>query len=101
MEENNESPYGISKEYSIDKHGNRVNPGDQIRVLAVDERILSSLPNDEVQELKSFIGEVFTILHINSDNSVLVEKEWRSGEEIMGHGLAVFPEQFEAYLNDT
>jgi len=56
MEENNQSPYGISKDHSIDKHGNPVKPGDQILVLAVDERILSSLPEDEVQELKSFIG---------------------------------------------
>ena len=97
----NQTPYGISKDYSTDKHGNRVKLGDQIRVLAVDERIIEPLPEDEVKELKSFIGGVFTIVHINSDNSVLVEKEWRTGEEIMGHGLAVFPEQFEAQHNAT
>ena len=97
----NQSPYGISKEYSADKHGNRVKPGDQIRVLTVDERILAPLPEDEVRELKSFIGGVFTIVHINNDNSVLVEKEWQEGEEIMGHGLAVFPDQFEVENNGT
>ena len=101
MIENNQSPYGISKEYSTDKHGSRVKPGEQIKVLSVDERILESLPEDEVKELKSFIGGVFTIVHINNDNSVLVEKEWKSGEEIRGHGLAVFPDQFEAQNNGT
>ena len=101
MVDTNQSPYGVSKEYSTDKHGNRVKLGDQIRVLTVDERILKSLPEDEVQDLKSFIGGIFTIVHINSDNSVLVEKEWREGEEIRGHGLAVFPDQFEAQNNGT
>ena len=101
MDESNISPYGISKEYSVDKHGIRVIPGSQIRVLALDEEIIRFLPEDEVQELKSFIDGVFTILHVNSDGSVLVEKEWREGDVIMGHGLAVFPGQFETYVNDT
>jgi len=101
MEKANQSSYGTSKEYSTDKHGNRVKLYDQILVLTVDERILKSLPEDEVQELRSFIGGIFTIVHINSDNSVLVEKEWRSEEEVMGHGLAVFPNQFEAMNNAT
>ncbi|RDE24598.1 hypothetical protein DV711_03135 [Motiliproteus coralliicola] len=95
MIEHTESPYGKSKEFSTDKHGNEVRLGDDIRVLKVDERILAPLPEDEVEELKSFIGEVFSVVHINTDNSVLVEKEWRSGDEVMGHGLAVFPDQFE------
>ncbi len=34
-----QSAYGKSKEYSLDKHGNKVRLGDEIRVLAVDERI--------------------------------------------------------------
>jgi hypothetical protein len=93
--------YGKSKSHSRDKLGNVVYLGDQIRVLAIDERILEHLPKDEVEELNSFIGEVFTILHINTDDSVLVEKGWRSGDEIMGHGVAVFPEQFEACKSGT
>ncbi len=102
MKESIQSPYGTSKIFSMDKEGRRVEVGDTIRVLDVDERILAPLPEDEVNELRSFIGEVFTIIHINTDDSVLVEKQWKlNGGEIMGHGLAVFPDQFEVYPNAT
>ena len=96
MSEVSQSPYGNSKESTVDKYGNKVCLGDLVRVLAVDDRILESLPDDEVEALNSFIGSVFPIVHINSDGSAVVEKEWRGGDEVMGHGLAVFPDQFEA-----
>ena len=54
--ENSEGAYGVSIEHSNDKHGKRVGVGDRIRVLAIDERILAPLPENEVQELESFIG---------------------------------------------
>ncbi len=101
MSEETQSPYGISKESTNDKYGNQVGLGDLVRVLAVDDRILEALPEDEVERLNSFIDSVFPIVHINSDGSVIVEKELHYGEEVMGHGLAVFPDQFEACQSGT
>ena len=102
MTNSEESAYGTSKKCSRDKHGDRVEVGNQIVVLDIDARILEPLPEQEINELKSFIGEVHTIVHINTDGSVLVEKEWlRPGGEIMGHGLAVFPDGFELVHDAT
>ena len=101
MSEVNQSLYGESKESINDKHGNKVGLGDLVRVLAVDDRILDSLPDDEIEALNAFIGSVFPIVHINRDGSAVVEKELRCGDEVMGHCLAVFPDQFEACQSGT
>ena len=97
-----EDDYGKGPRISRDRKGSEVQRGDLIRVLEVDPRILAPLGGQEVAELLSFIGESFPIRHINFDGSVLVEKEWiEDGGVIMGHGLAVFPTQFEVENDDS
>lgn len=91
-----EDDLGWGSAQSYASTGETVERGDLIRVTEVDSRILESLPDDEVSDLKSFIGEVFPVVHINFDGSLYVEKEWlEDGELFSGHGLAVFPGQYE------
>ncbi|MCW8880643.1 MAG: D-2-hydroxyacid dehydrogenase [Kangiellaceae bacterium] len=79
---------------SLDAHRNSVKIGDKIKVVSIDERILEHLPEDELKDLKSFIGEVFVVEDINSDGSMVVTKSWQIEDEqhIMGHSVAIFPE---------
>ena len=77
-----------------DSKGSTVFIGDKIKVLEIDRRITQYLPDDEKEELESFIGNEFVVEKINSDGSMLVTKKWSAPElgEVMGHELAIFPE---------
>ena len=77
-----------------DSKGNAVFVGDKIKVLEIDRRITQNLPEDEKEELESFIGNELVVDKINSDGSMLVSKKWEDPElgEVMGHELAIFPE---------
>ncbi|MBY5939226.1 hypothetical protein [Marinobacter nauticus] len=77
---------------SKDSEGKEVFIGSYIKVLEIDPRITEFLPEDEVRDLNSFIGQVFEVKKINSDGSMLVSKEWHEeGLGVMGHDLAIFP----------
>lgn len=85
-----------SRDYKLkteDSNGNSVTVGDSIKVLEIDERITQFLPDDEKAELAEFIGNVFEVLSINSDGSMVVTKTWSNENigEIMGHEIAIFP----------
>ena len=81
-----------TKLQSKDRLGITVVIGDSIKVLGIDERILASLPEDELRDLKSFIGGTHEVIHINSDESMVVSNQWSEDHGcFMGHEVAIFP----------
>lgn len=80
-----------------DLYKNNVEVGSRIKVLSIDDRILEYLPEEERNDLRSFVGEVFEVEDINSDGSMVVSKSWEleGGEQIMGHSIAIFPDGAE------
>ncbi len=90
-----------SKLLSKDRLGQTVAVGRNIKVLGIDERILASLPADEVGDLESFIGGAHEVININSDGSMIVSKEWSEDHGCyMGHEVAIFPEDAELIVNN-
>ena len=87
---------------TLDSIGASVSVGDTIKVLEIDERIINFLPEDEVQELNSFINETFKVNSINSDGSMVVSKSWTQEEFgiTSGHDLAIFPKG-SLLINET
>ncbi len=78
---------------SKDSAENEVSTGDSIKVLEIDKRITEYLPEDEKEELASFIGDVLIVKKINTDGSMLVGKTWEyeKTDGMMGHEVAIFP----------
>ena len=78
---------------TVDSNGDKVIVGDEIKVLEIDKAITRFLPKDEVQDLESFLNNVFKISKINTDGSMVVAKQWEHPEAglISGHELAIFP----------
>jgi len=53
-----------------------VNIGTKIKILEISEELLSKLPDEEVVELKTMIGEIHKIIEIEEWGGVWVEKEF-------------------------
>ncbi len=52
-----------------DKYGRPVAVGSQVRILELSPSFLASLPPDEVDDVRSMIGEVFEIYEIDDYGS--------------------------------
>lgn len=78
---------------SFDSLGSTTSIGDTIKVLKIDSRLTKYLPEDEIEELNEIIGEVLSIIKINTDSSMVVSKSWVHPEAglISGHDIAIFP----------
>ncbi|WP_299083641.1 hypothetical protein [uncultured Paraglaciecola sp.] len=88
--------YGWGLLSSRSESGEVIERGDIVLVTEIDPRITKHLPPDEVSSLESMIGEELIVEHINFDESLLVEKVWNDGGEmIYGHSFAVFAGQYK------
>ena len=63
-----------------DCRGNDVKCGDRVRVLSLSSQFLASLPGDEVDDVRSMVGETFNVETIDENGSAWVSKWWHSGE---------------------
>jgi hypothetical protein len=70
--------------------------GDKVRVLSISNRLLDRLPNVEVKNLRSMIGEVFIVDEIDEYGGVWVEKVWDTGNGTsQSHSYSLDPEEME------
>ena len=70
--------------------------GDKVRVLSVPNWLLQRVPKDEVDNLKSMVGEIFIVDDIDEYGEVWIEKEWHlGGGKIQSHSLSLNPEEME------
>ncbi len=62
-----------------DCNGVPVEVGSKVKVISVPDTLLNKIPENEVANLKSMIGKVFTVYEIDEWGGVWVEK-WFGGD---------------------
>ena len=79
-----------------DKFGNLVRIGDSIRLLSIEWSGISGLGEQEHDDLKSMIGEVFAIEKIEENGSAWILKWWdRDDGQKESHSLVLAPAEME------
>ncbi len=70
--------------------------GDKVRLLSVPKLLLEKVPEDEAKNLRSMVGEIFTVDEIDEYGGVWVEKvlDWGDGK-IQSHSLSLNSEEME------
>ena len=62
-----------------DRRGIEIRPGDFVRILSLDEQFLASLPSDELEDVRSMVGQSFEVEEIDEYGSAWVTKWWERG----------------------
>ena len=80
-----------------DRNGREVVVGARVRVISLSQSFIDSLPDDEKDDVKSMIGEVFEVYEIDEYGSPWIGKGWNSedGETYTGHHVALEPAEME------
>lgn len=80
-----------------DRNGREVTVGAHVRVISLSQAFLESLPEDEKDDVRSMIGEVFEVYEIDEYGSPWVGKGWTSedGEAYRGHHVALDSAEME------
>jgi len=80
-----------------DKYGRSVVIGSRVRVLELSSNFLASLPPDEIEDVRSMIGEVFEVYEIDEYGSPWVEKIWNypDNDQCSSHSLALATDEME------
>ncbi|MGD2129215.1 MAG: hypothetical protein PVJ17_07910, partial [Lysobacterales bacterium] len=66
------------------------------RVLAIDPKVLDSLPEDERTRVDSMLNEVLEVYEIDEYNQAWVDKRWERGEDCMeSHSLGLSAAEME------
>ncbi|MCX9158554.1 hypothetical protein OPU71_20725 [Niveibacterium sp. 24ML] len=71
--------------------------GSQVRLLQLSPAFLKSLPDDELAEVSSMIGEIFEVYEIDQYGCAWVEKGWNFPDtgQFMGHSLGLESHEME------
>ncbi len=74
-----------------DKDGRDVVVATRVRVVELSSSFLASLPENEIDDVMSMIGEVFEVYEVDQYGSPWVGKGWNDleGGEYRGHSLAL------------
>jgi hypothetical protein len=80
-----------------DRNGRIVKVGSRVRIISFSQSFLDSLPDDERDDVKSMIGEVFEVYEIDGYGSPWVGKGWSldGGESYKGHHVALESAEME------
>ncbi len=79
-----------------DKFGRTVTVGSRVRVLDISSSFLDSLPKNEIEDVRSMIGEVFQVYEIDEYGSSWVEKVWHyPGGKSVSHSVALSQAEME------
>lgn len=86
-----------------DKYGRPVVVGSQVRILELPPTFLKSLPPDEVEDIRSMIGEIFEVYEIDKYGSPWVGKGWNYPDagKYIGHSLALDAHEMELVNENT
>lgn len=85
---------------SYDKNGEKVSIGSKVKLLFLQEGVwFDHLPDNEKDDLRSMVGEIFEVEEINGYGNPEITKWWHEEDEdecrSMCHSLYVEPEQIE------
>ncbi len=80
-----------------DKHGRIVTVGSKIRLVELSQRFLESLAADELEEIKSMVGQVFHVSRVDDQRCAWIAKEWYCpvAGHIIAHSLGLAPHEME------
>jgi hypothetical protein len=80
-----------------DRNGRNVSVGARVRIVSLSDSFLLSLPEDEIDDVRSMIGEVFEVYEIDKYGCAWVGKGWMNedGGDYRGHSVALEPEEME------
>jgi len=80
-----------------DRNGRSVSVGMRVRIIALSDSFLRSLPEDEIDDVRSMIGVVFEVYEIDKYGCAWVGKGWSNeeGDEYRGHSVALDSEEME------
>jgi hypothetical protein len=80
-----------------DRKGREVVVGAMVRLVELSESFLNSLPKNEVEDVRTMIGEVFEVTEIGKYGSPWVGKGWTSaeGDRYYGHSIALSSSEME------
>jgi len=80
-----------------DRNGRTVTVGSRVRIVELSPMFLESLPQSEVDDVRSMIGEVFEIYEIDEYGSPWVGKGWSNPDEgdYRGHSVALDAPEME------
>ena len=81
----------------VDRNGRVVSVGSRVRIVKLSESLLKSLPDNEIEDVRSMIGEVFEVTEIDQYGHPWVGKGWNSagGSEYRGHSIALEAAEME------
>ncbi|MDO9465722.1 MAG: hypothetical protein Q7J36_00320 [Thiobacillus sp.] len=82
-----------------DRNGTPVAVGTQVRVVSISASVLSRLPADEVAQVKSMEGEVFSVYEIDQWGGAWVEKWWHDEDKAQSHSLGLASNEMEVVPN--
>ena len=85
-----------SPDFVTDIDGAQVHLGDTVKVLAIDASI--KLEKDEVEKVKSMVGEEFEVDEIDEQGCAWVTKWWHTTEsesESEAHGILLTSQQMK------
>ncbi len=78
-----------------DKAGRIVRVGDRVRLLTLTGNWLDELPDDEIDDVRSMMGEVFEIEEIDEYGQPWIRKSWPDLEEGKCHSHSIALESHE------
>jgi len=81
----------------MDKLGRTVSVGDKVRLLELSPQFLKSLPADEIEDVRSLIGDIFKVYEIDSYGCAWIGKGWHNLEEgeYIGHSIGLESHEME------
>ena len=80
----------------LDINGSAVVEGSKVKLLSIPDSLLSILPEDEVKDLTTMIGEIFEVYEIDEWGGVWVQKWFNEGEEkTNSHSLSLESHEME------
>jgi ferritin-like metal-binding protein YciE len=79
-----------------DFKGAKIYVGARVKVISIDQSIMSELTEGEVRDINSMLGEVFEVYEIDEYGQAWVEKWWHLGEgKSYSHSLGLSSSELE------
>lgn len=79
-----------------DFKGAQIYVGARVKVLSIDQSIMSELTESEVRDINSMLGEIFEVYEIDKYRQAWVEKWWHLGEgKSYSHSLGLSSNELE------
>jgi len=86
---------------TTDHLGQIVRVGTRVKVLALADDFLLSLPDDELEKVREMIGGVFEVDEVDKWGQAWVTKQWDVGDgDIDGHGVGLSPSEMEVVVGN-